>query len=222
MSHLQPAAAAAPEDPEGAEITPFTDEPWVPRIMNLEVGLPAAAVAAGIGSLVWWARTDSGPIMAAATGFLCVVLILLAVIDALTKRLPDVIVLPAYPALILACLAAAAAGETGWRSVLVAAGCMAGCYAAYWTVCFFTGGMGWGDAKLAGVLGLALGMAGPWDAAYGALVLPMILGGVAGFPLLFTGGGKAELPFGPFMVAGAVPVLMFPDVLVSALMGIFR
>ncbi|MCC3292566.1 A24 family peptidase [Arthrobacter sp. zg-Y1110] len=222
MSSQTTAAADVDQDPEGAEITPFTDEPWVPRIMNLEVGLPSAAVAAGVGLLTWWLRADAGSVLAVATGILCAVLVMLCVIDVMTKRLPDAIVLPAYPLLLLACAAAAAAGETTWAALGTALACMAGCYTLYWLVCFFSGGMGWGDAKLAGVLGLALGMAGPWDAAYGALVLPMALGGLVGFPLLFKGGGKAEMAFGPFMVAGAIPVLMMPDTLVPWLMDLVR
>ncbi|MCC3299247.1 prepilin peptidase [Arthrobacter caoxuetaonis] len=209
-------------DPEGAEIVPFTDEPWVPRIMNPEVGLPAAAVAAGVGALAFWLRAPDGPILAAAAGLLCAVLVILAVIDMMTRRLPDAIVLPAYPLLGLAAAAAALAGEVTWAQAGIAAACMAGCYAVYWLICFFTGGMGWGDVKLAGVLGLALGLAGPWDAVYGVLVLPMILGGVIGFPMLFRGGGKVEMPFGPFMVAAAVPVLMMPDGMVPWLMDLFR
>lgn len=209
-------------DPEGAEIVPFKDEPWVSRIMNPEVGLPTAAVAAGIGALAFWLRAPEGPILAASAGVLCAALVFLAVIDLLVKRLPDAIVLPAYPLLALAAAAAAAVGEVTWAEAGIALACMAGCYAVYWLICFFTGGMGWGDVKLAGVLGLTLGLGGPWDAVYGALVLPMILGGVIGFPMLFKGGGKAELPFGPFMVAAAIPVLMMPDDMVPWLMALFR
>lgn len=222
MAAQATAAAAEPTEPEGAEITPFRDEPWLPRIMNPEVGLPLAAAAAGTGALGWWLTSERGAVLPVLTGILCALLVVLAVIDVMTRRLPDSIVLPLYPAACAALVAAAMLGEISWGQLLTAAACMAGGYALLWLVCFFTGGMGWGDVKLAGVLGLVLGAGGAWDAVYGVLLLPMLLGGVAAVPLLFRGGGKAEMPFGPFMAAGALPVLMMPAVLAPHLMEMFR
>lgn len=218
----EPAGISAETAEAEGQITPFVDEPWVPRLLTLEAGLPAAAAALGIGMLGWWLTSGTALVLPVLTGLLCAVLVILAVIDAMTQRLPDTIVLPMYPALGLGLGAAAALGEISWGQLLTGAVCMAGAYALLWLVCFLTGGMGWGDVKLGGLLGLTLGVAGPWDAVYGALLLPMLLGGLAAVPLLFKGGGKMEIPFGPFMVAGAIPVLMMPDALAPAIMDLFR
>jgi leader peptidase (prepilin peptidase)/N-methyltransferase len=65
------------------------------------------------------------------------------------------------------------------------------------------GGMGMGDVKLAGVLGLALGLISA-EAAIAGLVLAFLLGGLAGaLTMLARGGGtRARIPFGPFLLAG--------------------
>jgi len=64
-------------------------------------------------------------------------------------------------------------------------------------------GMGMGDVKLAGVLGLYLGA----DVAP-ALFIALILGVVVGVAIIgkagVTAGRKVKVPFGPFMAAGAV------------------
>ncbi|MDI3317281.1 MAG: prepilin peptidase [Bacillota bacterium] len=64
------------------------------------------------------------------------------------------------------------------------------------------GGLGGGDVKLAAVLGLFLG---PAPAALAFFAAAVLGGGVAGF-LLVTGrrSRRDELPFGPFLAAGAL------------------
>jgi leader peptidase (prepilin peptidase)/N-methyltransferase len=65
--------------------------------------------------------------------------------------------------------------------------------------------MGWGDVKLAGLLGACLGYAG-WPALVVGGAAAFVLGGVVGVVLLATGRvqRRGRLAFGPFMVAGAV------------------
>ncbi|WP_250646204.1 prepilin peptidase [Microbacterium tenebrionis] len=64
-------------------------------------------------------------------------------------------------------------------------------------------GMGWGDVKLAGALGLTLG----WRVA--ALIVggfsAFVIGGIVGAVLIATrkAGRKSGVPFGPFMIIGA-------------------
>lgn len=67
------------------------------------------------------------------------------------------------------------------------------------------GGLGAGDVKLAGFLGLAIGFPG----ILAALVAGVILGGVTTAALMLTGrlGRRDYVPYGPFLVAGACLLL---------------
>lgn len=75
--------------------------------------------------------------------------------------------------------------------------------------------MGFGDAKLAAVLGAMLG----WESFLVALLVAIVLGavvGVAGRAL----GGERQIPFGPYLVAGAVVALFYGSALVTWYTGL--
>jgi len=73
----------------------------------------------------------------------------------------------------------------------------------------YPAGMGFGDVKLAFVLGLYLGFVS-WPAVMWGTVLAFILAALWGIALmaLRRGTGKTEIPFGPFMLAGALVVMV--------------
>lgn len=215
MITQSPAADTA----EDVEIFPDTAEPWLPAIATLETGLPAAAVAAGVGALGYWLNAGRGPFVAALIGAFAAVLILLAVIDVKTLRLPDAIVLPMYPVLGAAVAAGAMTGAITGTQAVTAFISMAAAFIILWIVAFFTGGLGFGDVKLGGVLALVCGLHSGYAAALGALILPMVLGGLAVLPLLFTGQRNKEFAFGPYLVAGALLALLIPDVIVPLSRG---
>ena len=129
----------------------------------------------------------------------------LALIDLDTKRLPDVITLPSYPvAAALLAVAALAAGE--WDTYLRALLGMAALYSGYFLVALISPrSMGFGDVKLAGVLGLYLGWLG-WDVLAVGAFAGFFLGGVLGIALLAAKRAtrKSAIPFGPFMLLGAL------------------
>ena len=78
--------------------------------------------------------------------------------------------------------------------------------------------MGFGDVKLAGVLGWRPpGSAGvPGGRAFAGF----LLGGLGGGVLLPAGGGrKSRVPFGPFMLAGALVGVLVGDRLAAAYLG---
>ena len=64
-------------------------------------------------------------------------------------------------------------------------------------------GMGWGDVKLAGVLGTYLGWLGWGVLAVGAFSA-FLLGGLFALSLILSGraGRKSGIPFGPWMLLG--------------------
>ncbi|MGV8977527.1 MAG: prepilin peptidase [Cellulomonas sp.] len=140
--------------------------------------------------------------------YLAGITVCLAIIDLDTRRLPNVIVLPSYPvaAALLTLASWNPGGETAWGSLVRALICCAILYAFYFMLMFaYPAGMGFGDVKLAGVLGLYLGWVG-WGAlavgAFGAF----LLGGLYAIGLLVArrAGRKSGIPFGPWMLLGAM------------------
>lgn len=127
----------------------------------------------------------------------------LAWIDIDTHRLPDAIVLPAYPVVAsLLVVAAAATGE--WWALLRAGLGGAILLAAYVAMAFaYPRGMGLGDVKLAGLLGIALGWLGWGELAVGGFS-PFLLGGLFAVVLvvLRRAGRGSGIPFGPWMLGG--------------------
>ncbi len=81
-------------------------------------------------------------------------------------------------------------------------------------------GMGMGDAKLVGVLGLYLGAA-----VAPALFIAFIVGTVVGIAIIMrkgmVQGRKTAVPFGPFLALGAVVGVLAGNELVSAYLGTF-
>ncbi|WP_458107117.1 A24 family peptidase [Arthrobacter sp. R3-55] len=69
-------------------------------------------------------------------------------------------------------------------------------------------GMGFGDVKLAGVLGLYLGYLG-WSHVFAGTFAAFILGGLWSLAILATRRGtlRSAIPFGPFMLAGAAAAM---------------
>jgi leader peptidase (prepilin peptidase)/N-methyltransferase len=63
--------------------------------------------------------------------------------------------------------------------------------------------MGWGDVKLAVVLGMYLGYLG-WGVLIVGGFLGFLLGGLFGAALMIAGraGRKSQIPYGPYMILG--------------------
>jgi leader peptidase (prepilin peptidase)/N-methyltransferase len=136
--------------------------------------------------------------------YLAAISVALAAIDVELHRLPNAIVLPAYAVGVVLLLAAAVLGGDVVRFVwaLVGAAAMFTFYFALALV--YPGGMGFGDVKLAGVLGLFLAYLGLPELVVG-LGAAFLLGGLAGLALLAfkRASRKTAIPFGPWMLAGA-------------------
>ncbi|GAA5204599.1 prepilin peptidase [Microbacterium jejuense] len=130
--------------------------------------------------------------------------IVLTLIDLDTHRLPNSIVLPSYlVAGILFVIAAWLLGD--WGALLRAAIGMAAMYLFYFVLRLARpGGMGGGDVKLAGVIGIYLGWIG-WGALAVGAFAAFVYGGVFGIALMLLrrAGRKTAIPFGPWMILGA-------------------
>jgi leader peptidase (prepilin peptidase)/N-methyltransferase len=131
--------------------------------------------------------------------------IALALIDLDCRRLPDAIVLPSYPVLVLL-LTASAWWQGDWWSLARAGIGGAALFGFYLLLALaYPAGMGFGDVKLAGLLGAILAYLS-WPALLIGAFGGFLLGAVAGVVVLATGRGgrKTALPFGPFMIAAAL------------------
>jgi leader peptidase (prepilin peptidase)/N-methyltransferase len=167
---------------------------------RLGLALLAGAV---LGALAW----RFGPGMElVAFAYFGAVGSLLAVIDVAVKRLPDPFTLPSYPiGVLLLALAAPFAADGVDRFVGALAGMAAlwFCYALQYFI--RPEAVGLGDVKLSGVIGLYLGWLGktPWTIG---VLAGLLLGGFFGVTLLVLrrAGRKDAIPFGPFLLAGAL------------------
>jgi leader peptidase (prepilin peptidase)/N-methyltransferase len=136
--------------------------------------------------------------------YLAAITVALAVIDLDVRRLPNAIVLPSYLIGLLLLLPAGDWWAAG-RGLLA----MAALFALYAALTLlYPGGMGFGDVKLAGLLGLYLGWLG-WSPVLVGTFAGFVLGGLVGVALLLMrrATGKTAIPFGPSMLAGAMLAL---------------
>lgn len=136
-------------------------------------------------------------------------LVILSAVDLELYVLPNRIVYPTgfvFGGLLLG--ATVATGE--WSSLRRGVIAAAVSFVAFFLMhLLFRGGMGFGDVRLSFVLGLALGWLGAVEAFFG-FFFAFLLGSVVGVTLIALGrrGRKQALPFGPFMAAGAMIVIL--------------
>ena len=191
------------------------------RPISARYPLVEAGTAALFGLTTWWAGFNwSLP----AYLYLAGIAVALALIDLDTKRLPDAIVLPSYPvaAALLALASWNPGGASDWSAFVRA---LLGCavlFAGYFVVMFiYPAGMGFGDVKLAGLLGLYLAWLGWGELTVGAFAA-FLVGGVFSLALLAAGRAsrKSGIPFGPWMIAGAAIGVAAGESLWGAYLGL--
>ena len=171
-----------------------------------DCGAPISAryplVEAGTGvlfALAGWRFVDQPLLLPAYLAFAAVA-VALALIDLDVRRLPNAIVLPAYPV-----LAVLLSLDLDGSSLLRAAGGAALLFGFFFLVAFAVpGAMGFGDVKLAGLVG---GMTAylSWGTLLTAAFGAFLLGSLAGLLLMAVGraGRRSAVPFGPFMLVAA-------------------
>ncbi len=213
-----------PEEPEPTdEADPVPEEPKEPY----------AAVAARPG-LAWKAAVAaavSAALVGLAIGWEWQLLVLLplvpvsvalAVVDWRTRLLPTWVIAPTYvltvATVLLSWLLVGDLGEpapllralVGW----LAAG---GLYLLLWVI--YPRGMGYGDVRLSGILGIALGYLG-WSELVVGIYGGFLLGGVIGGLLaLLRHVDRKGYPFGPFMLLGALVGVVVGQPVISALVA---
>ena len=137
----------------------------------------------------------------------------LTLIDLDVHRLPDLIVLPSYP--IAAVLLLVPTVVTGlWGALLRAVLAGFALYVVYLVLALVSpggGGLGFGDVKLAGLLGLLLGWIG-WGPVIVSVLAAFVIGGVVALALVLARrvSRSSLIAFGPPMILGAWLALLFP------------
>lgn len=160
---------------------------------------PAIELASGVlaaGAILSFGPTWNG----LAAALLGVSLVPVVAIDLEHRLIPDVVVLPA--AAVCLALMVAADPANWWKPVAAAVGA-AGFLFILWLM--YPAGMGFGDVKLALLLGAVLG-----SSVVPALFMAFGTGALLGAALLVrhgTGARKMAVPFGPFLAAGALVAL---------------
>jgi leader peptidase (prepilin peptidase)/N-methyltransferase len=175
------------------------------------VGLVTALAAVALGAVA--GAVGAEPQLPAYL-WLAAVGVTLAVIDADTLRLPDRLTLPSYP-VGLALLAIPGDWPALGRAVLAAA--VTGAAAFLLALLAPHGGLGLGDVKLLGALGLFLGWLG-WGVLLIGLALGFVLGAVVAVGMLASrrAGPRDHLAFGPWLIAGALAAVVAGGPLVDA------
>ena len=189
---------------------------WPQRavITRLDISPRPPALAAGavtavlLGGLA--ARVDPGrlTLVLAAACWLAACAVPLACADLAVQRLPDPLTGAAYAGTAVLLLAAAAVGglEGSWSALvraLLGGLALAGFYLLLMVIS--PSGMSLGDVKLAASLGTLLAWFG-WRLLLAGGFAGFLLGGVFAGALLVSrrADRKQPIPFGPFMIAGAV------------------
>jgi len=167
--------------------------------------LVEAATGGLFAAVTWRLLAIDQPWALGAYLYLAAAGLALSMIDIDVKRLPNAIVLPSYPVVAIL-LTIAALGTGDWWSLARAAIGAAALFAFYFALAFaYPAGMGFGDVKLAGVLGALMGYLS-WSALIVATFGAFLLGAIVGVTLILTsrGGRKSVIPFGPFMIGAAL------------------
>ena len=129
----------------------------------------------------------------------------LSLIDLDVGRLPNAIVYPSYVVLAVL-LAIAAFTQSDPAALLRAAVGAVALFLLYFACAFlYPAGMGFGDVKLAGIIGGVLGFVSYPVLLVGAYAA-FLLGSIVGIVKIVRGraSGRSALAFGPFMIAGAL------------------
>lgn len=148
--------------------------------------------------------------------------IALALIDLDTHKLPNAIVLPAYIVGALLLGAASLAGGQPVALLTAAVGALSLGSVYLLLALVYPGGMGFGDVKLASVIGLFLGWLG-WDVLIVGSISAFLLGGLFGVALLVSRAATAKsgVPFGPWMLAGAWIAIFAGAEIANGYLGLF-
>ncbi len=209
-SLASPGPGVAAGRPPTVALVPAGRNPTRTVVAGLVTGALAAAAAHRLGA----------QLTLVAYGLLFAVLVAVSVTDLSHRLVPRRLVYPGAVVVGAALVADALNGHDPRRLAGAAIGGAVafGVFFAVWW--FVPRGMGFGDVRLAGLIGLALGYLGLFDTYLGFLSAFVLgaLGGVA--VMVVTGSGRrTRVPFAPALAAGAVIAVLAGPHVASSLFG---
>jgi leader peptidase (prepilin peptidase)/N-methyltransferase len=193
---------------------PTPDEEFAPPVLGDRfVGRRRQITLAVTTALLWAALGAQYSRDAILPAYLALAagLVPLCVIDLELYLLPNRIVYPlmAVMAGLVSVAAALDSDWSAWKRSAISAGAL---YAVFFVLWLLApgGGFGFGDVKLSVALGLALGWLGASEVFTG-IFLGFLYGAVVGIGLMVVRGLRARkqpVPFGPFLAAGTLTMLL--------------
>lgn len=206
-AEISDSAPSAPEDPKELYAT-IAQLPGLAWKSALASGVAAGVIGLALGWV--WPLLFLVPLVPVSVA--------LAVVDWRTRLLPTWVIVRAFvTTVVLVVVAWLLRGDLSDPDELVRAaiGCAAatGTFYVLWWV--YPRGMGFGDVRLSGLLGLALAYLG-WGELVVGIYSGFLLGGVIGGMLaLLRRVDRKGYPFGPFMLVGALVGILFGPQAVS-------
>lgn len=174
-------------------------------------------MGASWGAAAWFVRP-----LALVPAVLVWIFVLVAVsaIDLEHRRIPNKVLFPGSAVVGLLLIAAAVADRHPRLLLSGAEGAVLYAAPLLLLALIVPGGMGLGDVKLAGFIGMVLGSIGLPAVGVGAFT-GFLIGSVVGVLLILTGAKtrKDTIPFGPSMAAGALTALFFARSILSLWLG---
>jgi leader peptidase (prepilin peptidase)/N-methyltransferase len=167
------------------------------------------------GFLIWYYGLK--PELAVSLFYGCI-LIVLAVIDLEQKLILNKVV---YPTAIIAIIINIFLPDFGLKNFLFGLlGGAIGFFILLIPALIYSKGMGWGDVKMAGLIGLMVG----YPRIFVAVLGSVILGGLVAIFLLITKkkGRKEGIPFGPFLSLAAMVALVWGQPILNWYLHFYR
>lgn len=176
-------------------------EPIAPRPRYLTTrAWIVTAVLAGALSIVCVARLNPDPAIFACCYFSAAGTVI-AAIDTAVMRLPDVLTLPSYPVTFMALAWASSSTDEVrplYRGIEAAVLLL-----ALFAVLNVAAGVGLGDVKLVGLVGMLLGYFG-WIVLFRGLFVACVIAMAWAGLIRLRGGRATHIPMGPALVAGTL------------------
>ncbi len=195
--------------------------PWLvgrARCRSCAEPVPAARLAAEVvtgvifAGAVW--RLGLHP-QIVAIGFLVAALVSISIVDVGHRIAPRQIVFAAYPPVAAALVAAALVEHRPSALASAAVGCVATFTFFFVVHIIVPRGMGYGDVRLSGLLGLVLGWTGYFVLLVG-MIAAFAIGAISGLLLIAAFGRtrRSTIPFAPYLAIGTVIGILWGPALV--------